>query len=178
MRISFCFWCTLFVFFALVLGFGQDTNFATGPQYLMNSGSPLFARSISTPTISIPSPPPQVGADNTTGVLIAGAENQTVVPPLAVALPPLDLFPIFYGEPTGSVIEISSPSESTEPSIAAILPASILDTGVEEVATAEALRNRGYGVPLAEAALRVKAHSRPAGHVYTNADIDRLQGGK
>jgi hypothetical protein len=178
MRISFCLWCTLLVIFAFGLASGQDTDFATGPQYLMNSGSSLFARPISTPTMSIPSTPPQVGADNTTGVLVAGAENQTVLPPLAVALPPLNLFPIFYGEREEGVIEISLPSESTEPSIAAILSPSILDTGVEQIATAEALRDRGYGIPLAEAASRVKAHSHPAGHIYTNADIYRLQGAK
>ena len=42
MRIP-CF-CTLLILSALGTSFGQDTNFAQGPQYLMNQGSPLLAR--------------------------------------------------------------------------------------------------------------------------------------
>jgi len=45
------------------------------------------------------------------------------------------------------------------------------------VTTAQALRYRGYGITLAEATTQVKARPRHASHVYTNADIDRLNGG-
>ncbi|MGA8865698.1 MAG: hypothetical protein WB510_01950, partial [Candidatus Sulfotelmatobacter sp.] len=41
---------------------GQDTNFATGPQYLMNYGSPIFLHPISTPSIAWQSPLLEVGA--------------------------------------------------------------------------------------------------------------------
>ena len=37
--------CTLLAFSTVGLAFGQDTNFPNGPQYLMTSGSPLFAQS-------------------------------------------------------------------------------------------------------------------------------------
>ena len=40
--------------------------------------------------------------------------------------------------------------------------------------TPQALRERGYGVTLPEAAARQKARIRPGTRVYTNADIDRL----
>jgi hypothetical protein len=156
---------------------GQDTNFPSGPQYLTN-GSPLFARSISTPSIALTDPPLQVGASNATGILIAGAGDQTVVPPAADALPKTDLFPVYYGAHAPSVIEISFTSEpsSSEPS-SNELPASILDTGVSEMTTVETLRARGYGVTVVEGAAYGKAHTRRAAHVYTNADIDRLRSG-
>ena len=175
MRVSSCF--LFLVLSTLGVAFGQDTNFPTGPQYLMNSdsmrnGSPLFARPISTPTMSLTDPPLVVGASNATGVLIAGAENQTVSPPTPDALPKTDLFPIFYGEPTASTIEISFPFEPS-----ANLPEGFLDTGVWQMTTAQALRERGYGVTLVEAAAYGRAHTRHANRVYTNADIDRLHNG-
>jgi hypothetical protein len=171
MRVMSC------VFIALsVLGVAaaQETNFATGPQYLMTSGSSLFARPISTPSMSLEGPPPQVGATNATGVLFAGATDQTVLPPSAVALPFVNFFSIFYGTPPVSVIEISFPKTSAGEIVNPGLPASILDTGVWRVTTAEALRLRGYGVTLGEAAASSKQHVRHADRVYTNSDIDPL----
>ncbi len=157
------------VLMSLGTAFGQDTNFSNGPQYLM-TGSPMFARSIATPSMSLAGPPLEVGADNATGVLIAGADNQTVLPPSAVALPEVDLLPIYYGTNPVNVVEVSfaegfSPSE---------LPASILDSGVDQVTTVKELRERGYGVNLAEAAQSGRAHRRHATRTFTNADIDRL----
>ncbi|MGA9389911.1 MAG: hypothetical protein WBV69_05650 [Candidatus Sulfotelmatobacter sp.] len=165
---------SLIVLLLFAAAFAQDTNFATGPQYLMTHGSPMFARPISTPTMTLSGPPLHVGADNATGILSVGADNQTVLPPLAVALPQIDLFTIYYGVKPASVIEINSPQASQ--SALNNVPASISDTGVGQVTTAEALRERGYGIPLAEAAsyARVRGH---ATHIYTNADIERLHTG-
>jgi hypothetical protein len=171
MRISFC--CVLLVLSTLGIAFCQDTNFPSGPQYLMTSGSPFFARSIATPSMSLAGPPLEVGASNSTGILIAGAENQTVLPPRADAPPRIDFFPIFYGVPPAGVIEVSFPSESS----ASELPASILDTGVSQITTVQDLRDRGYGVTLVEAVAYGKAHTRHANRVYTNADITRLNSG-
>jgi hypothetical protein len=154
------------------MSLGQDTNFATGPQYLMNygptnPGSPLFAQPISTPSLSLAGPPLDVGASNATESLVAGADNQTASRQFE---PAADLFPIYYGAPAASVIEISSPSEAPSNE----LPASILDTGVWRITTAQALRERGYGVTLGEAAAQSKAHMGHATHIYTDADIARL----
>jgi hypothetical protein len=169
MRVSFCFSfsCALLVF-SLAAAFGQDTAFATGPQYLMQ-GSPLFARPIATPTLSLPGPALEVGANNATESLVAGASNQTAVP---ARHPDVNLFPIYYGATRGSVIEISfaEATSSTQ------LPASILDSGVWQITTAQALRERGYGVTLAQAAADSKARVRHGTRVFTNADIDRLHG--
>jgi hypothetical protein len=175
MRVPFS--CTLLVILALGVGFGQDTNFASGPQYLMTSGSPMWARPISTPTISLTGPALEAGASDATGVLIPGAANRTVLPPEAVSEPAIDLYPIFYGVRPASVIEISFAGASSEQSIISTLPASIVDTGVGQMITPQALRERGYGVTLPEAAARQKARIRPGTRVYTNADIDRLHGG-
>ncbi len=167
-RSSFC--CTVLVLSALATAFGQDTTFATGPQYLMH-GSPLFARPISTPSLSLSGPALEVGASNATESLVVGASNQTAAP---ARHPDANLYPIYYGTTRGSVIEISfaeAPS-STQ------LPASVLDIGVWQITTAaQALRERGYGVTLAQAAADSKARARHGTRVFTNADIDRLHGG-
>jgi hypothetical protein len=157
------------VLMSIGMAFGQDTNFPNGPQYLMN-GSPMFARSISTPSMSLAGPPLEVGADNATGVMIAGADNQTELPPAAVALPEVDLFPIYYGTNPVSVVEVSFAEGLSHSEF----PASILDNGVEQVTTVEVLRERGYGVNLAEAAQYGRAQIRHATRTFTNADIDRL----
>lgn len=169
--------CTLLVLSAVGMAFSQDTNFANGPQYLRNQGSSLFARPISTPSVSLSGPPLEIGASNATGVLIAGAEDQTVVPPQAVTLPQADMFPIYYGVTPESIIEVSFPEESAGPSFTGRLPASILDSGVAQITTAQALRERGYGVTLGEAASYGKAHLRHATRIYTNADVERLRNG-
>jgi len=119
-----------------------------------------------------------VGASNATGVLIAGAGDQTVLPPAADALPRTDLFPIYYGTRQPIVIEISfAPELSSNELSKNELPESILDTGVSEITTVETLRARGYGVTIVEGAAYGKTHTRRAARVYTNADIDRLHSG-
>jgi hypothetical protein len=176
MRVFFC--CLLIVLSAISIALAQDTNFAAGPQYLINPGaSPLFARPISTPSISLAGPPIEVGASDATGVLSAGAGNQYVSPPSAVALPEIDFFPIFYGGPPVSENGEISFSYSTEGSSSLEIPPSISDNGGSQMTTIQALRERGYGVTLAEAAAYDKARTRHATHVYTNADTDRLHGG-
>jgi hypothetical protein len=165
MRVPLC--CTLLVLSAVGMSLGQDTNFGTGPQYLMNYGSPLFARSISTPSLSLTGPALEAGASNATENLVAGADDHTTSRQFE---PPADLFPIYYGALPASVVEISFPSEPSSNQ----LPPGILDTGVWQITTAQGLRERGYGVTMGEAAAHSKAHSRQATHIYTDADIARL----
>lgn len=167
MRVS-CF-CVFLILSAATPVFAQDTNFASGPQYLL-TGSPLFARSIATPTLSLQVFPLEVGASNATAGVIAGAENQTVVPQPPA---PPDLFSIYYGPPTTSVIEISFGESSS----VAEIPASLVDTGVGQTTTAQDLRELGYGDTMGGFAAYEKAHARRATHLYTNADLARLHGG-
>jgi hypothetical protein len=199
MRVFFC--CkSLGMLFVLSFGmaYAQDTNFATGPQYLINGdptnhASPLFARSISTPSMSLAGPPPQAGASNSTEGLSAGADTQTFPPQPhpAVNLSPIyytevspsDLTLSFLAEPFPGLLQQTSPTLSPEPSPMRLpqlspgqLPPSILDSGVWQITTAQALRERGYGITVAEAAAFDKSRTRRATHVYTNDDVRRLHG--
>src|SRR5258708_30614791 len=105
------FLCALLVLSTAAFVIGQDTNFASGPQYLM-SGSPLFARSISTPSLSLAGPPLDTGASNATEGLTAGADNQTASP-----RPPAEpnLFTIYYGGAAPNAIQIKLSDTSPPP---------------------------------------------------------------
>lgn len=142
----------------------QDTNFPVGPQYLMNFGSPLFAGPIATPSLSLDAPLP--------GIPKLPAIGPEVVDQSYLGNPELqhqaNLFPVYYGYPMISVVEITSTDLPRE------LPASITDVGVIGMTTAESLRERGYGVPIGYAASFWKTHRPHAKRVYTNADIQRL----
>jgi hypothetical protein len=163
---------TLLCLLLLVTAFSvaQDTDFSTGPQYLL-TGSPMLARPLTTPSISLDAPLPPVPPSS-----IPIPESATETPSPASSQPepeqPPDLFSIYYGAPSTSVVELSG-AEGGEESLAS-LPASILDWGVSGMVDAQALISQGYGVPLAEAARYARAHKVPAAHVYTNADITRL----
>ena len=142
----------------------QDTNFAVGPQYLMNYGSPLFAQPIATPFLSLEAP-------------LAGIPSLPAIGPAVedqsyVANPELrhqaDLFPIYYGYPMATVVELTSGELPRE------LPASIVDTGVVWITDAQSLREHGYDIPLGDAASFWKVHGPHSPRVYTNIDVERL----
>jgi hypothetical protein len=161
--------CALLALFLVASSSAQDTNFATGPQYLAH-GSPLYAHSISTPAMSFSAPALEVGASNATEGLIAGADTRTVTPQRKADA---DLFPVYYGTEWAGPVEVGVlPAPSPAP-----LPAPLQGTGVSQITTAQALRDRGYGVTLPVAAARAKAHEQHATRLYTNADIERLRGG-
>ena len=152
------------IFFSLLLvlgaiSFAQEANFSVGPQYLITNGSPLFAQPIATPSLSFETPRAGVLSEVTTA-------DVTFTTPVALQ-GQADLFPIYYGVPRVSVIEITSVESPRT------LPASIVNAGVVESTDADSLRHRGYGVPLAEHASFWKARKGHAPRVYTNADIDR-----
>jgi hypothetical protein len=157
--------------------FAQETNFASGPQYLMTTGSAMFARPISTPSTSLSGPPLEVGASDATGVLIAGAATHYELPPVAVVLPKIDLFPIFYGDAPVSDIEVRFPKPTENAGSGPQLPPRIGDGGVWQATTAQELREGGYGMTEAEAAAENKKSGARSTRVYTNADIERLRGG-
>lgn len=142
----------------------QDSNFSVGPQYLMNYGSPQFLRPIATPSLSLeaqlPGLPslPQIGPAVEDQSFVANPELQHQA----------DLFPIYYGYPMATVVEIplEEPSRS--------LPAGVVEVGVSRMSAAQSLREFGYGAALSEAAERWKARQTRARRVYTNADIEHL----
>jgi len=162
---------TLFCSLLALAGFSaaQDTNFSAGPQYLMTSGSPLFAQPIATPSLSLSAPAASSGS--ATSAAAAAPESPAPSPVPSPAFQP-DLSRIYWGGPevagTASEIEITS-APPTSP-----LPASILDTGVTGMTTVQSLRQRGYGIPLGDTAAFWKSHKPHATRVYTNADVQRL----
>jgi hypothetical protein len=182
----------LWVSFIFILGgisAAQDTNFASGPQYLITGQSPMFLHSIETPSLSF-GPSSAIAPPVTTKNIEA---SQVVETPTS-APSGVDLTEIYWGKPentanTGeteasesetsavqntqvqaSDIEISG-TNPTQP-----LPASLFDTGVTGIADAQSLHERGYGVSIAESAAYWKAHqSRPV-RTFTNKDVERTPG--
>jgi len=159
---SFCF----LLFVLAGISAAQDMNFAVGPQYLMTSGSPLFARPIATPTLSLDAPLPSLPSLPEVGPPVA---DQPFVPNPEIQGP--DLLPVYYGYPMPSVVELTSTEAASE------VPQSIINAGVVGMTNVQSLRERGYGVTLGESALFWKSHKLPASRLYTNADVERLHGG-
>jgi len=163
----------------------QDTNFSSGPQYLMNYGSPLLFQPLTTPTLSLSSPLPSLnglaeeGSGEPSSPALGGLQNQA------------QINRVYYGvSPTAGESAPSAQTETSEPVAAnpseielssaeprAPLPSSILNVGVTGIADAQSLRDSGYGATLGEVAAFWKAKNSHASRIYTNADIARLHGG-
>ena len=162
-----------FLLFLIGSALAQDTDFAAGPQYLL-TGSSLLAHSIATPTLSLDAPLPPVEPASFNFPEAAAEVPFTTNPLLEHQA---DLIPIYYGADnhygvSTAVVEISFPEAAAE-SLAA-LPSSIVENGVTELVDAQALRLRGHGVTVAEAAAYWKNHKLPARHNFTNEDVKRL----
>ena len=165
--------CVLLTFLVGTISLAQDTNFSSGPQYLM-TGSPTFARPISTPSFSFSVPPADFGP----GSQAEGTSSESIFSTApAQTFPPPDLFPIYYGGSPSSIVE-TNPAEPPEESSLTVLPPDFIDTGVARLTTVQSLRERGYGITVGGLALFEKTHARRATRLYTNADVDRLSGGK
>jgi hypothetical protein len=151
----------------------QDTNFAAGPQYLL-TGSPLLARPLATPSMSLDAPLPPVPPSVATTPEPEAGVASTASPQ---AERQADLIPIYYGASNhyqvsgGSVLELSSPEGAGES--LAELPASLFDSGVSGITDVQTLQMRGYGVTLGEAAKYWKTHKVPARRIFSNKDITR-----
>lgn len=154
------------VFVLLGVSAAQDTNFSSGPQYLITFGSPMFARPIATPSVWLDAPLPPLPNLPEVGPVVV---DQPFIPNSQLQNQP-NLLPIYYGYPMTSVVELVSTESPSE------IPQSLTDTGVTGMTDMQALRERGYGVTLGETASFWKAHRPHAPRVYTNADIERLHG--
>jgi hypothetical protein len=157
MRLS----CALFlIVLCAALCTAQDTSFAAGPQYLITTTNTGFLRPIATPSMSLDAPLPGIPSLPPIGPTITG---QPYVSTPGVAHQP-DLFPIYYGYAPIPVVELTGEAPRE-------VPASINDTGFLAVTSVSSLRERGYGVTLAEDAAFWKTHRRRASRVYTNKDV-------
>ena len=176
----------------------QDTNFSTGPQYLLNDRSPLFLRPIATPSLSLSAPPATTGrapAEEGTGeprsAAFGGFPSQAAIDCIYWGVPTLN-------EKSSSQTNEMPRAQSSQTSVASSseisgeksseieltgagpsnpLPASIADVGATAIADAQSLRERGYGVSLGEVAVYWKMNKARTARTYTNADIARLHGG-
>jgi hypothetical protein len=156
--------------------YAQESNFASGPQYLMNSVSPLFARPIATPSLSFDTP----SLFTRPGTGEYGGSASSEQEPLATVSElqgQADLFPLYYGVPRVSVINLSF-RESRGGRPQSGLPAGFVEPGVVELTDVASLRLRGYGVTLPEAAAYWKGRHESLPHVYTNKDIEDLRSQK
>jgi hypothetical protein len=166
----------IFIFFCLVVLAGisaaQDSNFAVGPQYLMNYGSPIVAQPIATPSLSLDTP---VVASETISQDNVPAPDAEIVAAVSEVLSQVNLFPIYYGTPRVSVIELIFREPREKSGSLRPLPISLFESGVVEITDIQSLRLRGYGVTLPEAAAYWKAQHVSLPRVYTNADTERLR---
>jgi hypothetical protein len=176
-----------FFFIAVAFSFAQntDTNFSTGPQYLINPNSPFLLQSIATPTLSLSASPataPTASPEEDTGE------------PHTPAFPDLQnqgqINRVYWGVPSVGANNESGEMATENPTENKPMPAdirltsaqpvpiwpSIFNVGVTGVANPESLREHGYGVSLGEVAAYWKAHTPHATRVYTNADITGLHG--
>lgn len=138
----------------------QDTSFAAGPQYLITTTNTRFLQPIATPSMSLDAPLPGIPALPPIGPTVT---DQPYISNPELAHQP-DLFPIYYGYLPIAVVELSGEAPRE-------VPASINDTGFLAVTSVNSLRERGYGVTLAEDAAFWKTHRRRATRVYTNTDV-------
>jgi hypothetical protein len=172
MRFTACF-CFFLAVAAISFAQNTDTNFPTGPQYLINRSSPLLLQSIETPTLSPLTPSaitPNAPAEEHSGEpdTRAFGELQTQT----------QIDRVYWGvNPNGTpgLIPAENTQNSTEVEPASMVT-SIFNAGVTRIASTESLRETGYGASLGQIAAYWKAHKLHATRVYTNADLARLHG--
>jgi hypothetical protein len=154
-----------------------DTNFANGPQYLINPGStPDLLHSIATPTLSLSTPlastptaSPEEGSGEPHTPAFPDLQTQAQIDQIYWGVSDVNAQSAENTRVSGEV-ELSSQS-ATSP------PLSFFNAGVTGMIDAQALRERGYGVPLGDVAAFWKVNKRQATRAYTNADIARVHGG-
>jgi hypothetical protein len=153
------------VFVLTLAGFavGQqaETNFSQGPQYLITTTSPEFLVPIQTPSMS---PDQQFG--------MVSPQTGQFVPIIIPATPvPVSMAGVNWGWSVPQVVEVEAPPEPSP------FPPGYFEVGVTAIATEQWLHEHDYGMTIAQVARYWKEHRKPATHVYTNEDVQRLQGG-
>jgi hypothetical protein len=164
-----------FFWFALVLGLAslgaaQDTTFSTGPEYLITFGSPMFARSIATPSLSWDDATPATTTTSATTEPTSSELFESVSSSLD-AQRQTALLSIYYGTPATTGSEIPASSEESNRPVAAVP----VEVGISSITDAQALRAQGYGVTPGEAATARGASAHRSHRVYTNQDVEHLR---
>lgn len=179
------------------LSCAQDTNFPVGPQYLITTDSTMFLRPIATPTLSLSEPLPPLPSSLSEEAAVPETPREPV------GLSSQQFFAnVYWGEHTPEEVTAriivtptmsfsqqaatpsAAPTEEATPETLAqaareavqrtrVLPPRIVQVGVTEIADAQSLRERGYGISLGEAAASAKTKPH-ATRIFTNRDIERL----
>jgi hypothetical protein len=178
--------CIFLTISAFAFAQNSDTNFSTGPQYLVNSSSPDLLHSIATPSLSLSAPlaaaptaSPEEGSGEPHTAAFPDLQRQSQIDRIywGVSDIPNDQATEIPVQDTASGAGKSSVIELSSSALIPSLPAHFLDTGVTSMLDSDSLREHGYGIPLGDVAATIKANKHPAARVYTNADISRLHGG-
>lgn len=140
-----------------------ETNFPVGPQYLITQPYPNMLQPIATPSMQ-PWQQPGVVSPET-------GEAGPVMINIPAYLPW-----VYWGYPPPGEVEIAPEPEPEAERASSKLPQGYVNVGVSAVATSSWLQRHDYGMSVAQAARYWKAQHLHANHVYTNADIERLNG--
>jgi hypothetical protein len=151
----------LLAFGGLAVAQQPETNFAVGPQYLITQPYPTILQPIATPTDEPWQP---------TGVV---SPQTGEAGPVMITVPAY-LPSIYWGYPPPGEVEVVPEPEPEQ--VPNNLPPGYIDTGVSAVATPTWLKDHDYGMSLAQVARYWRAQHLHATHVYTNKDIDQLNG--
>jgi hypothetical protein len=140
-----------------------ETNFPVGPQYLITQPYPTILQPIATPSMA----PSQAS-----GVVSPQTGEAGPVMITIPAYPPS----VYWGYPPSGEVDAVPEAASESAPEPRNLPENYVDTGVTAFATPTWLHQHDSGMSLAQAARYWKEHKPHATHVYTNQDIERLQG--
>ena len=168
-------WLMLVGLSAAQISRAQETNFAVGPQYVITSGSPLFARPIVPPSMSFDLPPVEAAVPTVNSVVHEPSDVVLETPPELQGQ--ADLFPVYYGVPPIPVVIINYREPFGREMPSQSLAAGAADIAVVAMTDVQSLRQHGYGVTVAEASQYWRGHKAAARRTYTNQDIERLRGG-
>lgn len=140
-----------------------ETNFPVGPQYLITQPYPTMLQPIATPSMQ------------------PGQQSGVVSPQTGEAGPVMITIPaylpsVYWGyAPPGAVAVAPQPEPEPEPAPSG-LPDGYVNLGVTAMASPTWLHEHDYGMSVAKTARYWKGKQVHATHLYTNADIERLNG--
>jgi hypothetical protein len=169
----------LLVFAVAGISFAQgqynaDTHFRTGPQYLDTFPADTYLTPLTTPSLSFPSqltPTQQAQSEE-----VMGVTTSAPLPPVYTQGAPSPS-QIYWGMPAPEA-EYEAPSEeqAAGPEAPTNLPSGFVDLGVSQIVSERQLHRQGIGISLAQDARYWRAHRPAIVRLYTNADIEKLQG--
>lgn len=153
--------------------YNQDTNFRTGPQYLDTFPPDTYLTPLTTPSLSFPAqltPTQQAQSED-----VMGVTTSAPLPPAYTQYAPTPS-QIYWGIPAPEAAYQSPSEEQAAGPAPTNLPAGFIDLGVSQILSERQLHQQGIGVSLAQDARYWRAHRAGIVRLYTNDDIQKIQG--